>query len=332
MAATKTLTTILVFALTGMGCSAEPSEQQDAGLSGPDALSSPSDASPGAPDADETGPPDATPPQPTRRPIMIAASNYAYYRDALLDHRPFMVYAWATNPALENPSQYENELSILASIDDDGVEEYIMFSSYQTLEQKLSQPGHADHLRSIGVTALGFNSEGFMTPSEEMNSLNSGDPQVNAVARFAAIADQDGFPAIWGPIRATADAVSDQAISAMFGAGLGGVGLQEQRFIEAACVPDRASAVQQTANRYRQIAANQGTSAHVNVQIMPSRCLSGDSYAASQCGSTIQADYDHCASFVSAILDHADSFAIWASGPDDRAGLVPLIEALPRGD
>jgi hypothetical protein len=263
---------------------------------------------------------------------MIAASNYAYYRDQLLDHRPFMVYAWATNPALQNPSQYDNQLSILAEIDDDGVEEYIMFSSYRTLDDKLSQTGHADYLRSIGVTALGFNSEGFMTPSDEMDSLNSSDPQTNAVARFAAIAEEHDFPAIWGPIRVTADAVGDPAISAMFGAGLDGVALQEQRFIEAACVAERASAVAQTADRYRQIAASQGATAHVNVQIMPSRCLNGDSYAASQCGSTIQADYDHCAQFATEILDDADSLAIWASGPDDRAGLVPLIAALPRGD
>jgi hypothetical protein len=290
------------------------------------------DAAPGAPDAESGTEPDASPPEPARKPILIAASNYAYYRDQLLEYRPFMVYAWATNPALSNPNQYESELSILESIDDDGVEEYIMFSSYQTLQEKLAQPGHVDYLRSIGVTGFGFNSEGFMTPAAEMDSLNSADPQTNAVARFAAIAEEHDFQVIWGPIRVTADAVGDPAIGAMFGAGVDGVGLQEQQFIENACVPARAEAVAETATRYREIAANQGTSAHVNVQIMPSRCLLGDDYAAAQCGTNIQSDFDHCADFVGEILDDVDSLAIWASGPDDRAGLVPLIAALPRGD
>jgi len=321
----------LIFAIALCGCSGEATEQYDAGLIGPDAPPALADAPPGSPDAGGSDEDDAAPP-PTRIPIMIAASNYAYYRDQLLAYRPFMVYAWATDPALSNPNQYDNELDILASIDDDGVEEYIMFSSYQTLEQKLAQPGHADYLRSIGVTGLGFNSEGFMTPAEEMNSLDSADPQTNAVARFAAIAEENGFTVLWGPIRATADAVGDPAIGAMFGAGLDGVGLQEQRYIESACVPARANAVAQTAARYRQIASGAGVSAHVNVQIMPSRCLTGDNYAASQCGTTIQADFDHCADFVGEILDDADSLAIWASGPDDRADLVPLIAALPRGD
>jgi hypothetical protein len=322
----------VVFVITVWGCSGEPAEQYDSGLAGPDAAPLLADAPPGAPDSQDSTEADAAPPEPTRKPILIAASNYAYYRDQLLDHRPFMVYAWATNPALSNPNQYDSELSILESIDDEGVEEYIMFSSYQTLEEKLSQPGHVDYLRSIGLDGFGFNSEGFMTPAEEMNSLNSADPQQNAVARFAAIAEEHDFPVIWGPIRVTADAVDDPAIGTMFGAGLDGVGLQEQQFIENACVPARADAVAQTSARYRDIASNLGASAHVNVQLMPSRCLLGDDYAASHCGSTIQSDFDHCADFTAEILDEVDSLAIWASGPDDRAGLVPLVAALPRGD
>jgi hypothetical protein len=321
-----TITSILVFALTLFGCAGEPTEATDAALAGPDAEDVPSiDAAPGAPDAAEVDPPDAAPPEPTRAPIMIAAANYAAYRDQLLEHRPFMVYAWATNPALSNPNRYALELAILESIDDEDVEEYVMFSSYQTLDQKLSQPGHPDELRDIGVTGIGFNSEGGMTPSEEMNSLSSTNPQTNAVARFAAIAGEDDFPTIWGPIRVTADNVPDGALEAMFGAGLAGVGLQEQRFIESACVPNRVTAVEQTANRYRQIAANHGIDAHVNVQIMPSRCLTGDNYAQSQCSSTINDRFDHCAEFVAEIEDEVTSYAIWASGPSDRGDLVELI-------
>ncbi len=152
------------------------------------------------------------------------------------------------------------------------------------------------------------------------------------MARFAAIAEEHEFQVIWGPIRVTADAVSDAAITTMFAAGLDGVGLQEQQFIENACVPARADAVAQTASRYREIASSVGSSAHVNVQIMPSRCLLGDDYAAAHCGAEIQSDFDHCAAFAGEILDDIDSLAIWASGPDDRAGLAPLVAALPRAD
>ena len=321
----------LVLVITWWGCSGDPGGQLDGGGNDLDAPPALADAPPGAPDAPPAGDPDAAL-EPTRVPILIAADNYAEYRDQLLDYRPFLVYAWATDPALENPNQYQRELDTLAAIDDDGVTELIMFSSYRTLQDKLAQPGHADYLRSLGVTGFGFNSEGFMTPSDEMNSLNSADPDSNAVARFTAIAEQYGFTVLWGPIRATADAVGDPALDTMFGAGLAGVGLQEQQYIESACVDARAAAVAQTATRYRQIASTEGIAAHIDVQIMPSRCLNGDAYAASHCGSAIENDYDHCAAFAAAILPDIDSLAIWASGPEDRAGLVPLIAALPRGD
>jgi len=297
------------------------------------------DAAGSAPDADVAGTPDAAPrpPEPDaavqEQPfsIFIAASNYLELRDQLRGYGPFIVYGWATDPALSNPSRYDAELAVLAEIDDPDVVEIVMFSSYRTLDAKLSQPGHADYLRSIGVTGFGFNSEGFMTPADEMNSLGDANPSTNAVARFSAITEAAGFDVLWGPIRVTADVVPDPAIAAMFGAGLDGVGLQEQQFIEAACVDQRAAAVAATGDRYRAIAASAGTEAHVDVQIMPSRCLAGDGYAAAHCGTSIARDYDHCARFAEAIAGEVDSIGSWASSPTDRAGLVPLVRRL-RGE
>src|SRR3990167_1000774 len=44
--------------------------------------------------------------QPARLPIMIAASNYARAEAQLGGLGPFYVYAWAANPAPQNPMQY----------------------------------------------------------------------------------------------------------------------------------------------------------------------------------------------------------------------------------
>jgi hypothetical protein len=178
------------------------------------------------------------------------------------------------------------------------------------------------------VTTIGYNSEGGLTPSDEMNELNNSNPAVNPVARFAATADSHGFTTIWGPIRVTADNVSDQAILAMFGAGLDGVALQEQQFINHACVDDRTTAVLATTTRYRNLAGNHPI--HVTVQIMPSTCLDGDTFAQNnqaQCGPASSTRYFHCDGFVDAVAPHVDSIAIWAMGTD-RDDLAELIGVL----
>jgi hypothetical protein len=113
----------------------------------------------------------------------------------------------------------------------------------------------------------------------------------------------------------------------MLDAGLSGVGLQEQQFIEASCVPDRVAAVESTAARYRSLVAGRGV--HVNVQIMPSRCLMGDDYGRSRCGSS-GGRFHHCGAFVRDIAPVADSFAIWASSPTDVGDLVELVAAMRR--
>lgn len=258
------------------------------------------------------------------KPIMIAAANYLELEGELQGLGPFLVYAWATDPALSNPARYAIELGYLQQIDAPDVGEMIMFSSHATLQAKLAQPGHVQELKDLGVSILGYNSEGFMTPAVEMNALNSPSPAQNPVAIYAGIARDNGFESFWGPIRVTADAVGDSAITAMATGGLDGVALQEQQFIENACPGDRVAAVRATANRYRSVA---GAQMKVNVQIMPSRCLSGDAYANAQCGGSVPR-FGHCAQFAMAIENDVDSYAIWASGPADRAGLVELIQAM----
>lgn len=260
-------------------------------------------------------------------PIMISASNYQSFRGELLPYRPFMVYAWATNPSI---GLYDGEIARLAEINDAGVEEIMMFSSWRTLEEKLSQPGHADYLHSIGVTKMGYNSEGGMTPQDEMNNLGSTSPATNSVVQFVNIAKTYGFEVVWGPIRRTADTVPDAAVRIMFEADLDEIGLQEQRFIEAACVNERVAAVNSTVNRYQGQAG-----AHpfqVTVQIMPSRCVVGDNYARQNCpAENITYAYQHCGQFVDEIEPIIDSLAMWASGSSDRAQLVNFIRSLRGG-
>ena len=282
------------------------------------------DAAAGGDDAAvRPGDPDASVAPAGPMPVMIAADNYARERDALSDDGPFLVYAWATDPAI---AHYEEEIRTLEQIDEPDVTEMVMFSSVGSLDNALAGGG-ADRLRAAGVTMFGFNTEGQMTPANELDSVGDQDGRRNAVARFVASANAEGFAVYWGPIRATADHVSDGAIGAMIDAGLAGIGLQEQRFIENECVRDRAQAVEDTAARYRRIAGDRPFD--VQVQVMPSRCLTGDAMAAS-CGEAGGGRFAHCAAFADAIEPSIDSLAIWASGPQDLGDLVPLIDALRR--
>ena len=179
----------------------------------------------------------------------------------------------------------------------------------------------------MGVTIIGFNTEGMMTPSDELSATQSTESSRNSVVRFVEIAAAEGFDAIWGPIRNVSESVPDGAIEVMIDAGLLGVGLQEQRFIEASCVEDRVAAVEATAARYRAIAGARPF--HVNVQVMPSRCLMGDSYAQSRCG-TSGGRFFHCEDFTHGIEPSIDSHAIWASSPGDVGDLVELVAAMRR--
>jgi len=278
------------------------------------------DALPPAPDVNTIPHPPPAPdgagPAPQAAPIMFAAGHYLTYAAQLAGLGPFIVYGWAADPSI---NMYAQQVQVLAQITDPGVTKMLMFSSLKTAQTKLADPGHASYLKSIGVSALGYNTEGDKTPASEMQDL------AQAVSQFASLAQGHGLDAIWGPIRATADQTSDAAYSQMIAAGLDGVGLQEQKWIESACVPQRESAVKQISARLKQLA--KGQPFQVQVQIMPSRCLNGDSYAQKSCGSS-GPKFHHCQTFGDAIAPAVDSLAIWASSPGDNADLVPLIKAL----
>jgi len=259
-------------------------------------------------------------------PVMIGADNYAQYHADLEPLRPFVVYAWATDPAIQ---AYEQQIATLSAINDKDIRKMVMFSSHATMEAKLADGGHAAALQAIGVELLGYNTEGGMTPQNELNQVDNPNVQQNSVAVFVAIADGfgQGFDVWWGPIRSVSDNISDAALQAMFTAGLDGVGLQEQLPIEASCAADRIAAVQATATRYHNIPG--GQNCRINVQVMSSRCANGDTYAQAHCpAETIAEEYDHCDLFIDGIAPGIDSMAIWASGPDDLGRLVGFVEKM----
>ncbi len=276
-----------------------------------------------SPDVQE---PDAQVP-PGPKPIMIAAANYVQYQADLRQYAPYIVYAWCSDPAIQRPGAYEREIQLLESIADPGVEKWVMYSSLATMREKLSNPSHVQQLHQMGVTTLGFNTEGGITPDPELQTLQSPDPNVNVVALFASEADAHGFQTVWGPIRMVLENTRDQVVTMLFEAGLDGIALQEQNFINSACVQERATAVHQTAERYAQLA---GRDIHVCVQVMPSTCLEGDTWAqqhANECGWAPTETYGQCTAFVEAILPDVDSIAIWAMGPD-RQRLPDLVAAI----
>lgn len=256
------------------------------------------------------------------KPIWIAANNYVQLQDELADLGPFVVYGWATDPAFAG---YEQQLDMLAQIDADDVTKIVMLSSWTTLESVLTPDGVAA-LQTAGVEGFGYNTEGMMTPPDQMQALDDPTDQ-NPVAIFSTLAAAEGFWTVWGPIRFTADAVSDGAIEAMVTGGVRGVALQEQQFIEQACVPDRTDAVEATAERYRTLAADPEFEVHV--QVMPSRCANGDGFAVAQCAmAPDHAPFAHCEAFASEIAPTVDAMAIWASSPSDVADLAPLTATL----
>lgn len=256
-------------------------------------------------------------------PIWIAAYNYVDLQDQLQDLGPFVVYGWATDPAFAG---YESQLQLLAQIDAPDVTKIVMLSSWTTLQSVLDPAGVAA-LTAAGVEGFGFNTEGMMTPADQMQALGDASADGNPVAIFSTLAAAEGFWTVWGPIRATADAVPDAAIAAMVEGGVRGVALQEQQFIEASCVPDRVAAVEATAARYRDIAGDPAFEVHV--QVMPSRCENGDDFAVAQCGMAPGAPaFAHCSDFAAQIRPTVDAMAIWASAPPDVQQLVPLTTSL----
>jgi hypothetical protein len=180
------------------------------------------------------------------------------------------------------------------------VDKMLMVTSYSELEHLMER---ADELQAAGVTIVGLNTESGpeITPREEMETLDSPDPNVNIVARAARLATQNGFDILWGPVRVTADKVSDASIRTMMEAGISGLALQEQKFIEVQPAEERLVEVNRTRERYLQLAQEAGVDNFTfHVQIMPQRCP----------------DLSNCAAFVLGLEEiPVDSIAIWSNGP-----------------
>jgi hypothetical protein len=95
--------------------------------------------------------------------VFVRPSQYSSdYTQEFLNMRPLNVRAIATGPLIDS---YDQQVQMLAEIDEDQITETIGFSSYLDLEEKLSQPGpegfptQADYLHSIGVIGFTYNSE-----------------------------------------------------------------------------------------------------------------------------------------------------------------------------
>lgn len=217
------------------------------------------------------------------------------------DHRPLMI-RWSNWRSEFGPALvYAREWDLEGMLRLQGpVEKMLMVTSYAETERLMM---HADELLAAGVTIVGLNTEEGpeMTPHEEMDTLDIPDPNTNVVARVAKLVTDHGFDVIWGPARLTADSVSDAAIGTMLEAGMSGLALQEQKFIEVQPAQLRLAEVNRTRERYLRLAQEQAVEEFTfHVQIMPQRCP----------------DLNNCADFVVGLEDiPVDSIAIWSNGP-----------------
>jgi len=217
------------------------------------------------------------------------------------DHLPLMVRWSNWRPEFGPAYVYARERDLNGMLTLDApVEKMLMVTSYDEVQRLVAQ---ADQLQAAGVTTFGFNSENGtgMTPADEMRTLNSADPNVNVVARAARLATENGFEVMWGPVRNTVDSLSDEAIRTMISAGVSGLAIQEQKFIETQTADSRLSAVIRTRDRYLRLARAAGVDEFTfHVQIMHQRCP----------------NLTNCITFVEGLeAIPVDSIAIWSNGP-----------------
>ena len=217
------------------------------------------------------------------------------------DHLPLMVRWSNWRPEFGPAYVYARERDLNGMLGLNApVEKMLMVTSYDEVQRLVRQ---ADQLKAAGVTILGFNSENGtgMTPPDEMRTLNSADPNVNVVARAAKLATENGFEVMWGPVRNTVDSLSDEAIRTMIAAGVTGLAIQEQKFIENQAADLRLSAVLRTRERYLRLAQEEGIEDFTfHVQIMHQRCP----------------NMLNCVAFVEGLeAIPVDSIAIWSNGP-----------------
>lgn len=225
-------------------------------------------------------------------------------------------------------SRYETEILILENmkkVNDPNIQEYWLgFGSVETVKNKLT-PTEIQRLKNIGVTTLSYNPEGDHTPSEEFNRRFNAN-LTNPIVEFVTLVKRMGFDAIWAPLRADADRTSDATLRVIYNTGLDGIALQEQKFIESACVSDRVASVNKTIDRHKAIA---NRLIHSTVQIMPSRCDTGDTYGVTSCGlSPNHYRFQHCDEFVNQIKDKIDILSIWSSSSTDNNILVDFVNTL----
>ena len=215
------------------------------------------------------------------------------------DHLPLMVRWSNWRPEFGPAYDYAREADLRGMLTLDGpVKKMVMVTSYDELSRLMR---FADDLMASGVTTVGFNTENGLTPGNEMQTLNSGDPEENIVARAARLATDQGFDVVWGPIRQTTDEISDRAVLSMMEGGVSGLAIQEQKFIENQPADARLAAVNRTRERYLALADRAGlNNFSFHVQIMQQRCP----------------NLDNCVQFVEGLEKiPVDSIAIWSNGP-----------------
>lgn len=218
---------------------------------------------------------------------------------ATQDHLPLMVRWSNWRPEFGPAFVYAREADLEGMLRLDGpVEKMVMVTSIDELSRLMR---FADDLQRSGVTTVGFNTENGLTPGNEMESLNSTDPEINVVARAARLATDQGFKVLWGPIRRTTDEISERAVLTMMEAGVSGLAIQEQKFIENQTADARLAAVNRTRERYLALADRAGIGDFsFHVQIMQQRCP----------------NLQNCVQFVEGLeAIPVDSIAIWSNGP-----------------
>lgn len=252
--------------------------------------------------------PATIPPTTIIPPTAPAMPQFALLPAGTQNHPPLMIRWSNWQPEFGPALVYAREADLAGLLQLEGqVHKMLMVTSYDEAARLM---GQATQLQAAGVSWLGFNTENGLTPAGEMNTLDNPDPAGNIVARVASLATANGFTVLWGPIRNTTDSVSDAVIQTMMAAGVRGVALQEQKFIENQPAAQRAIAVARTRDRYLALATQLGiTNFTIHVQIMHERCP----------------DLANCVEFVHLLENMpVDSIAIWSNGPIP-AGFVQAI-------
>ncbi len=239
-------------------------------------------------------------PQTARGETAVSRDRDGQYIIPEGEHLPLMIRWSNWQPEFGPAFVYARERDLAGMLQMDApVEKMIMLTSYAEAERMMAR---ADELKTAGVTTIGLNTENGagMTPPNEMQTLGSADPNVNIVARVAQLVAPHGFKMMWGPVRNMTDQVSDEMIRTIMQAGVTGLALQEQKFIENQSSDARLAAVNRTRARYLRIAQELGIEDfNFDVQIMHQRCP----------------NMANCVDFVAGLeAIPVESIAIWSNG------------------